>query len=80
MVDVIPLTGRTHQIRVHFSSIGHPVAGDALYGGKTDRLDRQFLHAYSLSFRHPTSGDDLCFDSKLPKDLSEFTMTLFKDA
>ena len=76
MVDVIPLTGRTHQIRVHFSSIGHPVAGDALYGGKTDRLDRQFLHAYSLSFRHPTSGDDLCFDSKLPKDLSEFTMTL----
>ena len=80
LVDVVPLTGRTHQIRVHFASIGHPIAGDALYGGKTEGLQRQFLHAYSLAFRHPSSGSDLCFDSKLPKDLSEFTMTLSQDA
>ena len=80
LVDVVPLTGRTHQIRVHFASIRHPVAGDELYGGKTGGLQRQFLHAYSLAFQHPSSGSDLCFDSKLPEDLREFMVTLSKDA
>jgi 23S rRNA pseudouridine1911/1915/1917 synthase len=63
-------TGRTHQIRVHFAAIGHPVAGDPEYGaGGRHGLTRQFLHASRLSFVHPTSGEKLTFTSELPEDL-----------
>jgi 23S rRNA pseudouridine1911/1915/1917 synthase len=63
-------TGRTHQIRVHFAAIGHPVAGDAQYGGRARHgLERQFLHATRLSFTHPSSGEELSFESELPADL-----------
>jgi 23S rRNA pseudouridine1911/1915/1917 synthase len=64
-------TGRTHQIRAHFAAIGHPLAGDATYGGK-DRygLGRQFLHAHRLAFRHPRTGAALDFRSPLPEDLA----------
>jgi 23S rRNA pseudouridine1911/1915/1917 synthase len=72
-------TGRTHQIRVHLSSIGHPIVGDALYGGVHRRvqadiravmkLDRPFLHAARLSFTHPTDGRRMSFESELPHDL-----------
>ena len=64
-------TGRTHQIRAHFAAIGHPLAGDATYGG-ADRygLERQFLHAHRLSFDHPESGERLRFSSPLPGDLA----------
>ncbi|MGQ0520574.1 MAG: RluA family pseudouridine synthase [Actinomycetota bacterium] len=64
-------TGRTHQIRVHLAAIGHPVLGDARYGGaKAARLcPRPFLHAASLAFDHPTSGRRLTFSSPLPADL-----------
>jgi 23S rRNA pseudouridine1911/1915/1917 synthase len=63
-------TGRTHQIRVHFAAIGHPVAGDPEYGtGGRHGLTRQFLHASRLSFTHPTSGEKLTFTSELPEDL-----------
>ena len=63
-------TGRTHQIRVHFAAIGHPVAGDPEYGtvGRHG-LERQFLHAARLSFRHPGTGEALSFNSELPPDL-----------
>ena len=63
-------TGRTHQIRVHFSAIGHPVAGDPLYS-RRDQLGigRQFLHSYRLEFLHPFTGEDLRFDAPLPDDL-----------
>ena len=63
-------TGRTHQIRAHFAAIGHPLTGDATYGG-ADRygLERQFLHAHRLSFRHPRGGEPLSFSSPLPADL-----------
>jgi 23S rRNA pseudouridine1911/1915/1917 synthase len=65
-------TGRTHQIRVHFASIGHPVAGDPEYGPRGRHgLDRQFLHASRLALEHPTSGDRLEFTSELPDDLRE---------
>ena len=63
-------TGRTHQIRVHFAAIGHPVAGDPLYS-RRDQLGigRQFLHSYRLEFPHPFTGEDLKFDAPLPEDL-----------
>jgi 23S rRNA pseudouridine1911/1915/1917 synthase len=65
-------TGRTHQIRVHFAAIGHPVAGDREYGAR-DRhgLRRQFLHAAGLALAHPRTGEELELSSELPRDLSE---------
>jgi 23S rRNA pseudouridine1911/1915/1917 synthase len=70
LLEVTIETGRTHQIRVHCAFTGHPVAGDALYGGATSDLDlnRQFLHARRLRFRLP-SGSDLELESPLPPDL-----------
>lgn len=64
-------TGRTHQIRVHLSSVGHPVVGDQLYGGQRSTLamDRPFLHARRLSFVHPGTGEVVEFESPLPADL-----------
>ena len=64
-------TGRTHQIRVHFAAIGHPVAGDPEYGSRGRHgLDRQFLHASRLAFRHPRTGKQMEFSSELPPDLT----------
>jgi 23S rRNA pseudouridine1911/1915/1917 synthase len=63
-------TGRTHQIRVHFAAIGHPVAGDPLYARRDLlSLGRQFLHSHRLAFLHPFTGEDLQFDTPLPADL-----------
>jgi 23S rRNA pseudouridine1911/1915/1917 synthase len=64
-------TGRTHQIRVHLRSIGHPVVGDARYGGNRQSLplDRPFLHAEGLDLAHPVTGQPLSFESPLPPDL-----------
>lgn len=72
LVEAEPLTGRTHQIRVHFASIGHPVVGDAVYGRRRSRLavPRQFLHARRLAFRHPRTGQRQEFEAPLPGDLS----------
>jgi 23S rRNA pseudouridine1911/1915/1917 synthase len=74
-------TGRTHQIRVHLSAIGHPIVGDSLYGGVHRRvpgdlraithLDRPFLHAARLAFTHPTDGRRMEFESVLPPDLQQ---------
>jgi 23S rRNA pseudouridine1911/1915/1917 synthase len=69
LIEAKPRTGRTHQIRVHFAFSGHPIAGDATYGGRTPFVQRQFLHAASLSFRHPTTGAWVSFRSPLPEDL-----------
>jgi 23S rRNA pseudouridine1911/1915/1917 synthase len=81
VIDVLPRdslvharleTGRTHQIRVHFAAIGHPVAGDPEYGaGGRHGLSRQFLHASRLAFAHPRTGEQLEFTSELPEDLHE---------
>ena len=62
-------TGRTHQIRVHLSSIGHPVVGDSTYGAKSPFLKRQFLHSHCLGFRLPSNGEYVEFRSDLPPDL-----------
>lgn len=65
-------TGRTHQIRVHLASIGHPVAGDPRYGhAGRHGLTRQFLHARRLSFLHPDDDREVSFESALPADLVE---------
>jgi 23S rRNA pseudouridine1911/1915/1917 synthase len=64
-------TGRTHQIRVHLAAIGHPVVGDARYGGRRTPLScpRPFLHAEQLAFDHPSTGERLSFSAALPPDL-----------
>lgn len=69
VVDIALETGRTHQIRVHFAHIGHPLLGDDLYGGRTDRIGRQALHCYRLCFVHPVSHEPLSFASELPEDM-----------
>jgi 23S rRNA pseudouridine1911/1915/1917 synthase len=62
-------TGRTHQIRVHMSHIGHPLVGDELYGGSREKLSRQALHSKELSFFHPFVKKEYCFQSDLPDDM-----------
>ncbi len=71
LLEVKPVTGRTHQIRVHLAAAGHPVVGDPVYGRKREprTFPRIFLHAHTLSFLHPTTGERLTFASPLPPDL-----------
>ncbi len=74
LLEVRPLTGRTHQIRVHLSYLGHPVVGDPLYGGRRPtgpRAGRQMLHAWRLGFEHPLTGEKLFFEAPLPRDFEE---------
>lgn len=85
LVDVDLETGRTHQIRVHFAFIDHPVVGDKIYnpysgpaGGKSPLIDRQFLHASRLEFSLP-DGADVAFESPLPDDLVRVLDTLARE-
>lgn len=73
LVEAEPRTGRTHQIRVHFSSVGHPVVGDVVYGRrkKTLPVPRQFLHARRLEFKHPLTGQRMALEAPLAADLAE---------
>jgi 23S rRNA pseudouridine1911/1915/1917 synthase len=72
LLDVRLETGRTHQIRVHLAAIDLPVSGDAQYGIAGDLgLERQFLHAYRLRFRHPVTGAEVDVTSPLPGDLEQ---------
>ena len=70
LLEVVLETGRTHQIRVHLSFIGHPLMGDGVYGRSSPLLDRQFLHANRLGFRHPATGEPVEFRSELPPELA----------
>jgi len=84
LLEVDIETGRTHQIRVHLTALGHPVVGDAVYGGagrvrnigdtairaKMKAMDRQALHAWRLSFTHPVTGEAMRFSSPLPEDIA----------
>lgn len=88
-IEAMPVTGRTHQIRVHLAAIGHPVVGDTLYGApgklrlegrETPTLDRTFLHAAALEFRHPGTRDLRSFKSPLPTALEEFLARLTREA
>ena len=77
LVEARPLTGRTHQLRVHFASLGHPIAGDDLYGLSNARCSRQALHARSLVFPHPSTGKTMTFSAPFPPDLDKLITDLF---
>lgn len=93
LLKVFLETGRTHQIRVHFAHIRHPIVGDPLYGGRTQLaknmsteliecirgLKRQALHAFALTFRHPLTGDTLHFEAPLPDDMLTLIQLLKTD-
>lgn len=71
-----PKTGRTHQIRVHVACMGHPILGDALYGGKVDgkrkKIARQALHAHRLELSHPLTNAKMVFESPVPEDMMDY--------
>lgn len=67
-----PITGRTHQLRVHMAYLGHPLAGDTLYGGTAEGLERHALHAYQVSLYHPVTGKRIEFQAPLPQDIQDF--------
>lgn len=88
-LDLEPETGRTHQLRVHLASIGHPIVGDRVYGAQRapawapararaalERFPRQALHAASLELRHPADGREVVFEAPLPADMRELVATL----
>ncbi len=77
-VELTLETGRTHQIRVHMAHIGHPIAGDPVYGGKNylKKLDGQCLHAYYISFVHPRTNETLTLSAPLPQYFTDFLETL----
>lgn len=69
VVECVPRTGRMHQIRAHFAAVGHPLVGDALYGGDTADLQRQALHCAAVRFAHPVTGEAMRLSAPLPDDL-----------
>ena len=73
-------TGRTHQIRVHLSHLGHPIIGDSLYGKKSDLINRQALHSYSIKLKLPRNNKEIEIFAKLPKDFHFFPMLYWKSS
>lgn len=69
LLEALPATGRTHQVRAHASALGYPLLGDSLYGApETTLIDRPALHAYSLSFKHPANLERVAFIAPIPPD------------
>lgn len=77
VVAATPVTGRTHQLRVHFASLGAPICGDDMYGEASPLIDRHALHAARLSFVHPDSEKRMELVSHIPKDIKELIYALF---
>ncbi|MDP4120318.1 MAG: RluA family pseudouridine synthase [Bacillota bacterium] len=71
-------TGRTHQIRTHFSSIGHPLAGDDMYGGHLDKIKRQALHCGEISFIHPKNREIIILKAEIPDDMQLLPLRIVK--
>ena len=71
LVRAVPLTGRTHQLRVHFAHLGYPIIGDTMYGEETELIGRQALHAWTLSFPHPETGETISLEAPLPDDIQK---------
>lgn len=79
LVEATPMTGRTHQIRVHAFALGHPLVGDVLYNAPESRvIQRPALHARSLIFTHPATGNKVSFEADYPNDFREAVETLRK--
>jgi 23S rRNA pseudouridine1911/1915/1917 synthase len=84
LVELEPLTGRTHQLRIHAAHIGHPIVGDRIYKGEARRLNddvrakHQLLHAHSLTLRHPATGREMTFTAPLPKAMRDVLEALRK--
>lgn len=76
LLEISLETGRTHQIRVHFSHIGHPLVGDELYGGDMSLLNRQALHCFELGFYSPRKSEIIYIKSELPHDMRELVKEL----
>ncbi len=78
LVEAKLITGRTHQLRVHFVSIGHPIVGDEKYGRRREeiRAPRQLLHAQRLTFTHPRTGERVTFEAELPSDFRRVLASL----
>ncbi len=80
LLELEPLTGRTHQLRIHCAHIGHPIVGDQVYKGRLEtvwpdipgvKLKHQMLHAHLLAFRHPSTGEEMTFTAPLPPGMAE---------
>ena len=80
LVCAVPLTGRTHQLRVHFAGLGVPLLGDDLYGTTSELISRHALHSCALSFRQPTTGESICAVAPLPEDMRRVLDGLFDAA
>lgn len=78
LVEASPITGRTHQLRVHFAHLGHPIVGDDLYGSPHPDMPRQALHAHTLDFPHPDDGRPMHVEAPLPEDMSAFIRKYFE--
>ena len=76
LLDIKLHTGRTHQIRVHFSHLGYPLAGDDLYGGSLDVIGRHALHCRKLEFISPSTGEKVVINSKFPDDMQQIVINL----
>jgi 23S rRNA pseudouridine1911/1915/1917 synthase len=79
MLMVNPMTGRTHQIRVHFSFFGYPIIGDKVYGHTSKFIDRQALHSHIIEFIHPTTNKKIQFKAPIPHDIKELILALRND-
>ena len=80
LVCAVPLTGRTHQLRVQFAGLGVPLLGDDLYGTTSELISRHALHSCALSFRQPTTGESICAVAPLPEDMRRVLDGLFDAA
>ena len=87
LLELEPLTGRTHQLRIHCAHIGHPIVGDQVYKGSDQttlqpipafKLKHQLLHAHSLTFRHPSTSQECCFQAPLPTAMAEVIQQIGK--